>query len=232
MPSRLRPRRPGLHGLSDSSASPTDGRNSTPTSDSTAPTARAENGNVAVAGEIDLVSCDGTFVMALGFGPTAMEAGQHALITLLEDFDETEAEYIRAWRAWHERLSGRRPSEGTNRAVSHQCSGAADPRIEARRRRDHREPLDPVGILQARRRPGWLSPRLAARPCRDRRRVHRDRRTRARQTGAALPAGDAGARRPLVAEHVARRQTRTGMAFRWTKRPCRFCWSILRRAKA
>ena len=27
------------------------------------------------------------FVMALGFGPTAMEAGQHALISLLEDFD-------------------------------------------------------------------------------------------------------------------------------------------------
>ncbi len=66
--------------------------------------ARAENGNVAVTGEIDLVSCDGTFVMALGFGPTAMEAGQHALITLLEDFDETQAEYVRAWRAWHERL--------------------------------------------------------------------------------------------------------------------------------
>jgi glucoamylase len=43
---------------------------------------RAENGNVAVTGEIDLGSSDGTFVMALGFGPTAMEAGQHALISL------------------------------------------------------------------------------------------------------------------------------------------------------
>ena len=65
---------------------------------------RAENGNVAVAGEIDLASCDGTFVMALGFGPTAMEAGQHALISLFEDFGETEAEYIRAWRDWHDQL--------------------------------------------------------------------------------------------------------------------------------
>jgi glucoamylase len=65
---------------------------------------RAENGNVAVTGEIDLASCGGTFVMALGFGPTAMEAGQYALITLLEDFDETQAEYVRAWRAWHARL--------------------------------------------------------------------------------------------------------------------------------
>ena len=67
--------------------------------------ARAENGNVAVTGEIDLVSCDGTFVMALGFGPTAMEAGQHALITLLEDFDETHRPSTSgAWQAWHARL--------------------------------------------------------------------------------------------------------------------------------
>ena len=66
--------------------------------------ARAENGNVAVTGEIDLVSCGGTFVMALGFGPTAMEAGQHARITLLEDFDETHAEYVNGWHNWHARL--------------------------------------------------------------------------------------------------------------------------------
>ena len=65
---------------------------------------RAENGNVAVTGEIDLASSDGTFVMALGFGPTAMEAGQHTLISLLEDFDGTQAEYVRAWKAWHARL--------------------------------------------------------------------------------------------------------------------------------
>src|SRR4029079_13131338 len=65
---------------------------------------RAENGNVALTGEIDLGSSDGTFVMALGFGPTAMEAGQHALISLLEDFDGTQAEYVRAWKAWHAKL--------------------------------------------------------------------------------------------------------------------------------
>jgi glucoamylase len=66
--------------------------------------ARAENGNVAVVGEIDLAACEGLFEIALGFGPTAMEAGQHALITLLEDFDETHVEYVRQWRAWHARL--------------------------------------------------------------------------------------------------------------------------------
>jgi glucoamylase len=77
--------------------------------------ARAENGNVAVTGEIDLVSCGGTFVMTLGFGPTAMEAGQHALVTLLEDFDDTHAEYVRAWRAWHARLADDVPSEQRTR---------------------------------------------------------------------------------------------------------------------
>ena len=77
--------------------------------------ARAENGNVAVTGEIDLVSCDGAFVMALGFGPTAMEAGQHARISLLEDFDETHAEYVRAWRAWHARLVDGVPPEQRSR---------------------------------------------------------------------------------------------------------------------
>jgi glucoamylase len=77
--------------------------------------ARAENGNVALTGEIDLVSCNGTFEMALGFGPTAMEAGQHALVTLLEDFDVTQAEYVRAWRAWHARLVDGVPSDERTR---------------------------------------------------------------------------------------------------------------------
>ena len=43
---------------------------------------RAENGNVALTGEIDLNTCSGEFVMALGFGSTPAEAGHHALATL------------------------------------------------------------------------------------------------------------------------------------------------------
>jgi glucoamylase len=62
---------------------------------------RAENGNVACTGEIDLGASNGAFVIALGFGPTAMEAGQHALISLLEDFDATKAEYVDGWNRWH-----------------------------------------------------------------------------------------------------------------------------------
>ena len=65
---------------------------------------RAENGNVALVGEIDLKPCGGTFVLALGFGPTAMQAGQHALISLLEGFDGTQAEYVATWQSWHAKL--------------------------------------------------------------------------------------------------------------------------------
>ncbi len=72
---------------------------------------RAENGNVAIVGEIDLRGSDGTFVMALGFGPSAMEAGQHARISLLEDFDATQAAYVEAWRSWHASLDAGIPLE-------------------------------------------------------------------------------------------------------------------------
>src|SRR5574339_734027 len=76
---------------------------------------RAENGNVAVTGELDLVSSDGTFIMALGFGPTAMEAGQHAQISLLEGFDDVQGAYIRGWHAWHARINGKVPAEDESR---------------------------------------------------------------------------------------------------------------------
>jgi glucoamylase len=79
---------------------------------------RAENGNTAVAGEIDLQGSNGAFVMALGFGPTAMEAGQHTLISLLEDFDETQSEYVRAWRDWHKRRERHSPSPTSLRPLS------------------------------------------------------------------------------------------------------------------
>ena len=80
---------------------------------------RAENGNVAVTGEVDLRASNGLFVLALGFGPTAMEAGQHALISLMEDFDTTKAEYVRAWKAWHQSLEVGTSRNAPRRALYH-----------------------------------------------------------------------------------------------------------------
>ncbi len=65
---------------------------------------RAENGNLALTGEIDLVACQGRFVLALGFGRNCWEAGQQVLSSLLEDCDEIRAHFVRQWRTWHEGL--------------------------------------------------------------------------------------------------------------------------------
>ena len=52
---------------------------------------RAENGNVALCGEVDLRGCGGAFVLSLGFGATPAEAGHHALASLQGGFDEAHA---------------------------------------------------------------------------------------------------------------------------------------------
>ena len=80
---------------------------------------RAENGNVAVTGEIDLGATDGVFTLALGFGPTAMEAGQHALISLLENFDRTKAAYVAGWKAWHKTIRSSTAPKGSRRSLYH-----------------------------------------------------------------------------------------------------------------
>lgn len=61
---------------------------------------RAENGNVAMTGEVDLTASEGTCVFALGFGTTAAEAGQHAVGSLTSGFDAIASEYISAWQQW------------------------------------------------------------------------------------------------------------------------------------
>lgn len=65
---------------------------------------RADNGNVALCGEVDLASCGGSFVLGLGFGATAAEAGHHALAGLQRRFDDARAAYVDEWRAWQASL--------------------------------------------------------------------------------------------------------------------------------
>jgi glucoamylase len=65
---------------------------------------RAENGNVALIGEIDLSTSDGDFVLTLGFGRSTAEAGHFARAALTSDFEREQAEYIREWQEWHRRL--------------------------------------------------------------------------------------------------------------------------------
>lgn len=62
--------------------------------------ARADDGNVALAGEIALSAEAPEAVLALGFGQTEYEAAQHALASLAAGFDRAWERYIEGWRAW------------------------------------------------------------------------------------------------------------------------------------
>jgi glucoamylase len=61
---------------------------------------RAENGNVALTGEIGLLESQGTFVLVLGFGGDPDEAAQHAIASLRDGFDSAKRDYIAGWQAW------------------------------------------------------------------------------------------------------------------------------------
>lgn len=64
----------------------------------------AEDGNVALTGEIDLAVCGGEFVLALGFGRRSQEAAHHAIASLNDGVDAALADYTAGWRAWQEGL--------------------------------------------------------------------------------------------------------------------------------
>ncbi len=65
---------------------------------------RAENGNVALTGEVDIRQSGGNFLLALGFGANTFEAGQRALASLLDGFDSAHSIYIHEWQNWLQTL--------------------------------------------------------------------------------------------------------------------------------
>jgi glucoamylase len=65
---------------------------------------RAENGNVALTGEIDLAACGGVFTLALAFGTNPAEAGHRARLSLKQDFAVTARHYVEEWQHWQRTL--------------------------------------------------------------------------------------------------------------------------------
>ncbi len=59
---------------------------------------RAENGNVALTAEIDLIKSRGAFVLALGFGNDPDEAARNAIASLRDGFDKAKRDYIAGWQ--------------------------------------------------------------------------------------------------------------------------------------
>ena len=65
---------------------------------------RAENGNVALTGEIDLAASGGEFVLALGFGSIWAEAAEQARACLLDDYSPLLRDYVAQWKSWQKTL--------------------------------------------------------------------------------------------------------------------------------
>ncbi len=65
---------------------------------------RAENGNVALTGELDVQGETSTFLVALAFGRTWSEAAYRARASLLRGYDIAQDRYVAAWRGWQSGL--------------------------------------------------------------------------------------------------------------------------------
>jgi glucoamylase len=65
---------------------------------------RAEDGNVAMTGEINLDACNGEFTLALGFGQTPAESGLRARSSLADGFTIARDIYVQEWQDWQNEL--------------------------------------------------------------------------------------------------------------------------------
>ena len=72
---------------------------------------RAENGNVAMIGEIDLAGVDNSFVLAVGFGYDAIEAGHHAWASIIDGFYYAKKRYTGEWLEWQNSLTPQEESQ-------------------------------------------------------------------------------------------------------------------------
>ena len=79
--------------------------------------ARAENGNVALCGEVDLAATQGTFLLALGFGGNSSEAANRALSSLYDGFESAQGQYIGDWKAWQRALPDIDGAEADNQSL-------------------------------------------------------------------------------------------------------------------
>jgi len=64
----------------------------------------AEDGNVALTGEIDIATCNGEFILVLGFGRRSQEAAHRVIASLNDGVDAALAGYTAGWREWQEGL--------------------------------------------------------------------------------------------------------------------------------
>jgi glucoamylase len=61
---------------------------------------RAEKGNVAMSGEINLAKSEGKFLLALSFGKDPDEAARNVIASLKGGFEKAVEDYIDGWQEW------------------------------------------------------------------------------------------------------------------------------------
>jgi len=76
---------------------------------------RAENGNVALCGQVDLEAGADEFVIAVGFGTDAEDAARRASASLVRGFDDLHQRYVGQWKAWQASLHRPQPRAGVVR---------------------------------------------------------------------------------------------------------------------
>lgn len=64
----------------------------------------AENGNLAMTGQVDMDRVEDTFLLAIGFGIDKDEAGLRVWSSLINGYDEAERFYIQEWKEWQKSL--------------------------------------------------------------------------------------------------------------------------------
>jgi glucoamylase len=99
---------------------------------------RAEDGTVALTGEVDLEACGGTFLLVLGFGASEYEAGHRARKCLVDRVEMVRDEYIKQWEDWQKTLRDFKLPEGGGRDLS---------RTSAAVLRTHESKAIPGGII-------------------------------------------------------------------------------------
>ena len=96
------------------------------------PSVEARNGNIALAGEVDLARAGrhaddvAEFVVVLAFGLGSAEAAQRGRMSLASSFDRVKASYIREWARFHEHTVGPRASDGVATHEESRQSAARD----------------------------------------------------------------------------------------------------------
>ncbi|TIQ02026.1 MAG: glucan 1,4-alpha-glucosidase, partial [Mesorhizobium sp.] len=65
---------------------------------------RAEDGNVALTGEIGFSAANQKALLALGFGTTPQEAAKNASASLKRGFEPAAKSYVEKWRDWQASL--------------------------------------------------------------------------------------------------------------------------------